>query len=181
MSDVLAQLPALLHGTGGLLAAYAAVEVPLLAGLIRARSPLRGIVCSPLLAVPLTIAAGVGIAALSPLLAAKASFLALVPEPAAEALAEPRLVQLGPLFRDFADTAACLEEIDLVITSDTALAHLAGALGRPTFLLLHHAPDWRWLEARPDSPWYPSMRLFRQPKPKDWNAVVNAVQNVLCA
>jgi len=68
VSDVLAQLPALLHGTGGLLAAYAAVEVPLLAGLIRARSPLRGIVCSPLLAVPLTIAAGVGIAALSPLL-----------------------------------------------------------------------------------------------------------------
>ncbi|MBI1778329.1 MAG: hypothetical protein HYR63_23570, partial [Proteobacteria bacterium] len=73
----------------------------------------------------------------------------------------------------------CLEQLDLVITSDTALAHLAGALARPTFLLLHHAPDWRWLEGRSDSPWYPTLRLFRQTRPGDWQAVIAAVRRAL--
>jgi len=68
----------------------------------------------------------------------------------------------------FADTAAIMANLDLVITSDTAIAHLAGALGRPVWVLLPFAPDWRWLLGRPDSPWYRSMRLFRQPKPRDW-------------
>jgi ADP-heptose:LPS heptosyltransferase len=62
-----------------------------------------------------------------------------------------------------------------VVTTDTAVAHLAGALGVPTYLLLHHAPDWRWLLGRSDSPWYPSMRLFRQEKPGDWTPVIEGV------
>lgn len=68
----------------------------------------------------------------------------------------------------FLDTAALLESVDLVVTTDTALAHLAGALARPTWLLLKHAADWRWLRDRTDSPWYPTMRLFRQTVPGDW-------------
>jgi tetratricopeptide (TPR) repeat protein len=122
-----------------------------------------------------------GFAPLRPLLAIPGiAFVGLVPEPGAEALAEKRLTQLGPAFADFADTAACLEELDLVVTSDTALAHLAGALGRPTLLLLHHhVPDWRWLEGRSDSPWYPSMRLYRQPAPGDWAAAVAALEQDL--
>jgi tetratricopeptide (TPR) repeat protein len=91
----------------------------------------------------------------------------------------PNLTNLGPDFADFADTAACLEELDLVVTSDTALAHLAGALARPTFLLLHHAPDWRWHEDRNDSPWYPTMRLFRQTSPGDWKTVIDNVSAAL--
>ncbi len=87
----------------------------------------------------------------------------------------PNLTHLGPDFADFADTAACLEQLDLVITSDTALAHLSGALAKPTWLLLHHAPDWRWLEHRADSPWYPTFRLFRQTKPGDWTTVFQQV------
>jgi hypothetical protein len=61
--------------------------------------------------------------------------------------------------------------MELIITSDTSVAHLAGALGRPTWLALKHVPDWRWLLGRDDSPWYPTMRLFRQTKPKDWDGV----------
>ena len=65
--------------------------------------------------------------------------------------------------------------LDLVISVDTALVHLAGALGRPVWTLLPHAPDWRWQTARTDSPWYPSMRLFRQAAPGDWQGVVGQV------
>src|SRR5205085_11428292 len=65
----------------------------------------------------------------------------------------------------FMDTAAVMKSLDLVITSDTATAHLAGALGVPVWVALPFAPDWRWLEDRADSPWYPTMRLFRQPRP----------------
>jgi tetratricopeptide (TPR) repeat protein len=68
----------------------------------------------------------------------------------------------------FLDTAAAMQSLDLVITADTAVAHLAGALGRPVWLALKHAPDWRWLLAREDTPWYPTMRLFRQTVPDDW-------------
>lgn len=84
-------------------------------------------------------------------------------------------LQLGPEFGDFADTAAALENIDLLISSDTSIVHLAGALGRPTWVLLHHAADWRWLRGRDDSPWYPSLRLFRQTTPADWTSVVDQV------
>lgn len=81
----------------------------------------------------------------------------------------------------FLDSAALLRTLDLVVTTDTALAHLAGALARPTWLLLKFAPDWRWLRERTDSPWYPTMRLYRQPRPGDWTSVVRRVAEDLAA
>jgi hypothetical protein len=77
---------------------------------------------------------------------------------------------------DFADTAALLMQLDLVVTVDTSIAHLAGALGRPVWILLPYAADWRWLVERSDSPWYPSARLYRQPAPGDWPSVVERVR-----
>jgi tetratricopeptide (TPR) repeat protein len=85
------------------------------------------------------------------------------------------LRELGPLLTDFGATAWVLERMDLVITVDTALAHLAGALGRPTWLLVSFIPDWRWLLAREDSPWYPGLRVFRQAEPHDWLEVLGRV------
>ncbi len=87
----------------------------------------------------------------------------------ARAGVEHKLADLSPLMDDFASTAALIEQLDLVITIDTAVAHLAGALGKPTWLLLSAAPDWRWMLERDDSRWYPSMRLFRQDKLGDWS------------
>ncbi len=69
---------------------------------------------------------------------------------------------------DFADTAALLTNLDLVIACDTAVAHLAGAMGKPIWLMLPHVADWRWMVDRDDSPWYPTMRIFRQETPGDW-------------
>ena len=80
---------------------------------------------------------------------------------------------------DFADTAALIAALDLVISVDTAVAHLAGALGKPVWVLLHHSPDWRWLLDREDSPWYPTMRLFTQPYPGDWATVLRRVSSEL--
>jgi ADP-heptose:LPS heptosyltransferase len=88
-------------------------------------------------------------------------------------------VALGPALNDFADTAAAICELDLVITVDTSVAHLAGALGRPTWTLLSHTPDWRWQLDRTDSAWYPTMRLFRQPRWGDWEAVFNEIRAAL--
>ena len=82
---------------------------------------------------------------------------------------------------DFDGTAALMDTLDLVITVDTSIAHLAGALGRPVWILLPFACDWRWQDGRSDSPWYPSARLFRQPRPGDWAAVVAAVGAALDA
>jgi tetratricopeptide (TPR) repeat protein len=79
--------------------------------------------------------------------------------------------QLG----DFADTAALVEALDLVVSVDTSVAHLAGALGKATWLLLPHNPDWRWMLDRADTPWYPSLRLFRQGAPGDWHGVLSRV------
>jgi hypothetical protein len=76
---------------------------------------------------------------------------------------------------DYAETAALIDNLDLVISVDTSVAHLAGALGKPTWLLLPTAPDWRWMLHRPDSPWYRSMRLIRQDRPGDWTAVLQSV------
>lgn len=88
-------------------------------------------------------------------------------------------VSFGPPFvdwttelSDFADTAALIANLDLVIACDTAVAHLAGAMGKPVWVLLHYAPDWRWMRDRSDSPWYPSMRLFRQQEPGNWKTPV---------
>ena len=76
---------------------------------------------------------------------------------------------------DFSDTAAFIENLDLVISVDTAVAHLSGALGKPVWTLLPFVPDWRWLLDREDSPWYPSMKLFRQPSLEDWKSVIDKV------
>ena len=89
------------------------------------------------------------------------------------------LLNLGAEIADFADTMAIVETLDLVITVDTAVAHLAGAMGKPVWILLPYAPDWRWLLERSDSPWYPTARLFRQPSPGDWNSVARAVAKAL--
>jgi hypothetical protein len=86
-----------------------------------------------------------------------------------------RLADYTDELEDFADTAALIMNLDLVITVDTSVAHLAGALGRPVWTLLHADPDWRWLLNREDSPWYPTMRLFRQPVLGDWDPVIRRV------
>ena len=90
---------------------------------------------------------------------------------------------LGPSFDEgadaFIDSAAVMQSLDLVITSDTAIAHLAGALARPVWVALQYAPDWRWMYARDDSPWYPAMRLFRQPTRGDWSSALEAMRNEL--
>jgi len=80
---------------------------------------------------------------------------------------------------DFTETAAMISNLDLIITVDTAVAHLAGALGKPVWTLLAFAPDWRWMVNRSDCPWYPTMRLFRQPKIGDWAGVVDEVRRAL--
>lgn len=90
-----------------------------------------------------------------------------------EAVDDPRLTDLAPWLDDFADTAAAIQALDLVITVDTAVAHLAGGLGRPVWLMLPFAPDWRWGLEKGGSPWYPGMRLFRQARPGAWGGIVN--------
>jgi Flp pilus assembly protein TadD len=83
-----------------------------------------------------------------------------------------RIRDLSPFLTDFAETAAALSGLDLLITADTAVAHLAASLGKPVWMLLPFDPDWRWLLNRTDSPWYPSMRLFRQQTQGDWETVI---------
>jgi Flp pilus assembly protein TadD len=111
--------------------------------------------------------------------AAGVRFYSLQRGPAADQAAHPPagmdLVDWSADFRDMADTAALVSCLDLVITVDTAVAHLAGALGKPVWTLLPHAPDWRWMLERSDSPWYPTMRLFRQPRRGDWESAIRHV------
>jgi hypothetical protein len=85
----------------------------------------------------------------------------------------------GPGFADFADTAACVAALDLVVTVDTSVAHLAGAMGKPCWIMLPYSADFRWLRDRDDSPWYPSVRLFRQTRRGDWEGVIDAVAGAL--
>ncbi len=119
-------------------------------------------------------------ALLAPLLGLEqVSFFSLQVGPAADDLARApggqRVEKLGHLFADFADTAACIAALDLTIAVDTAVAHLAGALGRPVWILLPYAADWRWLVDRTDSPWYRSATLFRQDRPGDWRGVIERI------
>jgi Tfp pilus assembly protein PilF len=93
--------------------------------------------------------------------------------------AVPNLVDASRQLKDFAHTAAVIARMDLVITVDTAVAHLAGALNKPTWTLLQHAPDWRWFLARSDTPWYPTMRLFRQSIRGDWNGPIQQIRAAL--
>lgn len=117
--------------------------------------------------------------ALAPLIeGASGSFFSLqVPAGPADLARLPpgRVTDLAPDLHDFAETAAAIHSLDLVISVDTAVAHLAGALARPVWLLLPHLPEWRWMLDRPDTPWYPTMRLFRQAAAGDWGSVVASV------
>ncbi len=81
--------------------------------------------------------------------------------------------------RDFLDTAAVASQLDLVITPDTAVSHLAGSLGLPVWLALSYVADWRWLKLREDNPWYPTMRLFRQTSAGDWEGVFQRMAEAL--
>ncbi|HUI22507.1 MAG TPA: tetratricopeptide repeat protein [Methylocella sp.] len=100
-----------------------------------------------------------------------------------DAASLPCLITLGENFDSgpdaFIDTAAIMQNLDLIVTCDTSIAHLAGALGRPVFVLLKQVPDWRWLLDREDSPWYPSMRLFRQKQRGNWDEVFDRVVQAL--
>jgi hypothetical protein len=91
------------------------------------------------------------------------------------------LLDLSALLRDFADTAAVIAGLDLVITVDTAVAHLAGAMGKPVWVLLPRVPDFRWLLDRTTSPWYPSARLFRKGRANTWDDLVGVVAAELAA
>jgi tetratricopeptide (TPR) repeat protein len=90
-----------------------------------------------------------------------------------------RIVDLSGELRDFSDTAAAIAGLDLVISVDTAVAHLAGAMAAPTWTLLKFVPDWRWLLSRADCPWYPTMRLFRQERPGEWREPIAALAEAL--
>lgn len=106
----------------------------------------------------------------------------LPPELAAELLALPGAVNLLPEVtgaKDVADTARLMEGLELVITVDTLAAHLAGAMGKPVWILLPHYADWRWMRGRADNPWYPTARLFRQPAPGAWRPVLDDVRRAL--
>jgi uncharacterized protein (TIGR03032 family) len=92
-----------------------------------------------------------------------------------------RVRDMAPALNDFGDLALVMDRLDLIISVDTSVAHLAGALGRPVWTLLAHAPDWRWLLDRDDSPWYPSMKLFRQSREGDWEELVQRVEGALRA
>jgi hypothetical protein len=101
---------------------------------------------------------------------------------AAEAKAPPsgmELIDRTEELKDFADTAALIANLDLVISVDTAVAHLAGAMGKPVWTLLPFVAEWRWLQEREDSPWYPSMRLFRQSSLGDWDSVITRATDAL--
>lgn len=118
------------------------------------------------------------LAQLSPLLALPADFISLqkeVPQADRGALHTAGMAPFGEGLADFADTAALLQCIDLLIAVDTSVVHLAGALGRPVWVLNRYAACWRWLEGRADSPWYPTARLFRQRTAGDWHLVVEEV------
>ncbi len=119
------------------------------------------------------------LAALAPLLDHSASFVSLQKGQGSEQILAGgfgnRIVDWTEDLGDFADTAALVDNLDLVVTIDSAVGHLAGALGRPAWIMLSHITDFRWFLDRADSPWYPHHRLFRQPKRRDWASVVAAI------
>ena len=125
------------------------------------------------------------LASLAPLARTGAVFYTLQKGPAAAQAANPppgmELIDLTADLKDFADTAAMISSLDLVITVCTSVAHLAGAMGKPVWVLLSYRADWRWLLDREDSPWYPSARLFRQKTIGDWEGVMERVGEALGA
>ncbi|MEA2777314.1 MAG: hypothetical protein QOF90_2720 [Acetobacteraceae bacterium] len=115
--------------------------------------------------------------------AGTAAFVSLQkPMPARDLAALPRfsgMIDLSEDLTDFGETAALMENLDLIVTVDTAMGHLAGALGKPAWILIPKAADWRWMLDRDDSPWYPSVRLFRQQRPGDWDDVLDKLRAAL--
>jgi hypothetical protein len=123
------------------------------------------------------------LAQLAPLANTGAAFFSLQTGPASAEAADPpdgmQLIDHTEKLEDFADSAALIANLDLVITVDTAVAHLAGAMGKPVWVFLRSLADWRWRVARNDTPWYPSMRLFRQQKRGEWGDVIAQVAEEL--
>lgn len=116
---------------------------------------------------------------LMPLLTLPAELISLqkeVPAKDRAALEASGIARHGESLTDFADTAGLIQNLDLVITTDTSVAHLAGALGKLSYILLHHVPCWRWRRGREDSPWYPTVQVFRQQTPGDWPGVIADVR-----
>jgi ADP-heptose:LPS heptosyltransferase len=122
---------------------------------------------------------------LSPILGLDAAFVSLQkdakPDDRAYLAERNEILDLTADLGDFVDTAALVSCLDLVISVDTSVAHLAGALGRPTWVLVTHIPDYRWLLDRDDSPWYPTMRLFRQPQEGDYASAIDRLRTELAA
>jgi tetratricopeptide (TPR) repeat protein len=120
---------------------------------------------------------------LLPLLDIEATFISLQKEVRAADAATLKesggIIHFGHELENFSDTAALISHLDLVISVDTAIAHLAGALGKPVWILLTHVPDWRWLLDRDDSPWYPTARLFRQSETREWDSMIARVRDEL--
>src|SRR5262249_46880508 len=116
-------------------------------------------------------------------LGAEATFVSLQKdvraEDAAFLKARADILDYGSALEDFSDTAALISQLDLVISVDTSVAHLAGALGKPVWVLLTYFPDWRWLLGRDDSPWYPTARLFRQDRARTWSGVIARLRQAL--
>ena len=123
----------------------------------------------------------IGLRVLLPLLEAEATFVSLQKEVRADdtTVLKERgdILNVGKEFRDFSDTAALMSQLDLIISVDTSVAHLAGALGKPVWILLTYVPDWRWLLDRSDTPWYPTARLFRQNDTRTWDHVIMRVRD----
>ena len=119
----------------------------------------------------------------APLARDEMEFFSLQKGPPAEQAKHPppgmRLIDLSARLDDFADTAALIADLDLVITVDTAVAHLAGAMGKPVWVLVRWLGDWRWRVGRSDTPWYPTMRLFRQTSRGEWEDVIERVAREL--
>jgi tetratricopeptide (TPR) repeat protein len=130
---------------------------------------------------PINYPRDVSLAALRPILLLDAEFISLQKEMSDADRSTldrlPHLQRLGEGLNGFSDTAALIENLDLVITVDTAIAHLAGALGKPVWLMNRYAACWRWLQDRDDSPWYPTLRQFRQSTVSDWTSVISAVRD----
>jgi ADP-heptose:LPS heptosyltransferase len=89
------------------------------------------------------------------------------------------VINISDEFEDFTDTAAAVDNLDLVISVDTSVLHLAGAMGKKVWALLPYSPEWRWMLGREDSPWYPTMKLFRQEKCNDWEHLFERVSKEL--
>ena len=128
-------------------------------------------------------ARSIKLASLLPLLDVDATFVRvqkdISDEDAKLLMEQKRIVHFGEALEDFSDTAALLSHLDLVISVDTSVAHLAGALAKPIWMMLPFTPDWRWLLDRNDSPWYPTARLFRQDDTRAWDNVIARVKDEL--